>query len=49
MAARFLAGQFPADAFEVRELLVIRSFLDPKGARYEPLAAVALGSVPAAE
>ena len=33
---------------DARELLVVRSTLDPKGALYEPLAAVALGSVPGA-
>jgi 2'-5' RNA ligase len=48
VSARFLAGAFPADAFEVRELLVVRSTLDPKGAHYEPLAAAVLGSVPGA-
>ena len=48
VAARFLAAPFPADAFDVRELLVVRSTLDPRGAVYEPLAAVALGSVPGA-
>jgi 2'-5' RNA ligase len=41
--ARFLGAAFPADAFEVRELVVVKSTLDPKGARYEPLAAVPLG------
>ena len=46
VAARFLAASFPAHPFEVRELLVVRSKLDPRGALYEPLAAVALGSVP---
>jgi len=46
VAARFLAARFPSDVFEVRELLVVRSTLDPRGALYEPLAAVALGSVP---
>jgi 2'-5' RNA ligase len=46
VATRFLAARFPSDAFEVRELLVVRSTLDPRGALYEPLAAVAFGSVP---
>jgi len=48
VATRFLAGTFPADAFEVRELVVVRSTLDPAGARYEPLATVPFGSVPGA-
>jgi len=48
VAARFLGATFPAHPFEVRELLVVRSKLDPRGALYEPLAAVALGSVPGA-
>jgi 2'-5' RNA ligase len=43
VAARFLGGTFPGDAFEVRELLVVKSTLDPRGARYVPIAAVALG------
>ena len=43
VARRFLAGKFPADAFDVRELVVVKSTLDPRGARYEPIAAVALG------
>jgi 2'-5' RNA ligase len=46
VAARFLAGRYPADAFEVRELVVVKSTLDPRGALYEPLATAALGSVP---
>jgi 2'-5' RNA ligase len=46
VTARFLAGSYPADAFEVRELVVVRSTLDPRGALYEPLATAALGSVP---
>ena len=46
VAARVLAAKVPADAFEVRELIVVRSTHDPRGALYEPLAAVALGSVP---
>jgi 2'-5' RNA ligase len=43
VTSRFLAGKFPGDAFEARELLVVKSTLDPRGARYEPIAAVALG------
>lgn len=43
VAARFLAGKFPGDTFEVRELVVVQSTLDPRGARYEPIAGVALG------
>ena len=43
MTARFLAAKFPGDAFDVRELVVVKSTLDPQGAKYEPIAAVALG------
>ena len=38
LAARFKAGEFPGDVFEVGELVVVKSTLDPKGARYEALA-----------
>jgi len=48
VAKRFLGGKFPGDAFDVRELVVVKSTLDPRGAHYEPIAAVALGSVPGA-
>ena len=43
VAKRFLAGKFPGDVFDVRELVVVKSTLDPRGARYEPIASVALG------
>lgn len=43
---RFAAGEFPAAAFEVREVVLVKSTLDPGGARYEPLTRFALGSVP---
>lgn len=38
VATRFKAAEFPGDVFEVSELVVVKSTLDPKGAKYEPLA-----------
>jgi 2'-5' RNA ligase len=40
--SRFAAGSFPADSFDVRELVLVKSTLDPRGARYEPLERFAL-------
>jgi 2'-5' RNA ligase len=42
VAQRFLAAGFPPDAFDVRELTVVRSTLDPRGAVYEPIATAPL-------
>ena len=42
VSARFLAGVFPRDGFEVGELVVVRSTLDPRGAVYEPIERAAL-------
>jgi 2'-5' RNA ligase len=40
--ARFGAGKFPAESFDVREIVLVKSTLDPRGARYEPLERYAL-------
>lgn len=40
--SRFAGASFPADSFEVRELVLVKSTLDPRGARYEPLERFAL-------
>jgi RNA 2',3'-cyclic 3'-phosphodiesterase len=37
VAERYLAAEFPGDAFEVGELVVVKSTLAPGGSRYEPL------------
>lgn len=38
VASRFRAAEFPGDVFEVSELVVVKSTLDPRGAKYESLA-----------
>ncbi|MEP7028030.1 MAG: RNA 2',3'-cyclic phosphodiesterase [Candidatus Eisenbacteria bacterium] len=43
VARRFTDAPPPDALFEVRELVVVKSTLDPRGARYEPLARLELG------
>ena len=40
--SRFMAGEFPAESFDVREIVLVKSTLDPRGARYEVLKRFAL-------
>jgi len=40
--AAFTQAAFPKESFDVEELVVVRSTLDPRGARYEPVARIRL-------